>query len=370
MDNFHASSKILKALVERESYWIKKSIREYANKKVVVFTAGPTAQKFVETLWEDFGIEAECLIDNNEALRGKILGGKTVAHKPWESNPNYGNEYFTIVASSFENYEEISKQLNEIGVSAYIYWYPFLVVKYLDRYLTILERLDDELSKCSYLTSIYNLLTNDTKFIRYSGKQYFGHPRFAMSFYDVIVDAGASVGDSMEQYVIKGHGDVYVYMFEPFEQLHPAIIARRERICKEWDLDVNRLVLVPAGVAEETATTNMYISNIDGRKCLVQCGSGNTTSTVYSLDDYFKNKKPPTIIKADIEGMELAMLKGAEGILRNSKPKLAISIYHSPVDMASIVEYLISLNVGYKFAVRNHSTYFGDTLLYAWTEVA
>jgi FkbM family methyltransferase len=368
MNNFHASSKILKTLVERECYWIKKSISEYANKKVAVFTAGPTAQKFVKNLREDFGIEAECLIDNNEALTGKILGGKTVVNKPWESNPNYGNEYFTIVASSFENYEEISKQLNGVGISAYIYWYPFLMVKYLDRCLTIVERLDDELSKCSYLASIYNILTNDPKFVWYSGEQYFGHPRFAMGVNDVIVDAGAAVGDSMEQYVIKGHGDVYVYMFEPFEQCHSAIIARRERICKEWDLDANRLVLVLAGVAEKTATTNMYISNIDGRKSLIQSDSGNTTSTVYSLDDYFKNKKPPTIIKADIEGMELAMLKGAEGILRNNKPKLAISIYHSPVDMASIAEYLICFNVGYKFAVRNHSTCFGDTLLYAWAE--
>ncbi|RLB34963.1 MAG: hypothetical protein DRH12_17020 [Deltaproteobacteria bacterium] len=84
------------------------------------------------------------------------------------------------------------------------------------------------------------------------------------------------------------------------------------------------------------------------------------------LDDFLRTKKV-TLIKADIEGMELSMLKGAKRIISLWKPKLAICVYHYPNDLLDIIQYLQHLVPQYKFALRHHSPRQLETVLYAWT---
>ncbi len=90
----------------------------------------------------------------------------------------------------------------------------------------------------------------------------------------------------------------------------------------------------------------------------------NTIDSV-ALDDYFADKEPPTFIKMDVEGAELDALHGAERIIREHKPKLAVCIYHKKEDLVDIPKYLIGLDVGYKFYVRNYSLCGVETVLYA-----
>jgi len=73
----------------------------------------------------------------------------------------------------------------------------------------------------------------------------------------------------------------------------------------------------------------------------------------------------PTFINMDIEGVELAALKGAETLIKESKPDLAISAYHAPNDIWEIPLYLEGLRLGYKFYLRNYSSFISDTVLYA-----
>ncbi|MGN0909664.1 MAG: FkbM family methyltransferase, partial [Succinivibrio sp.] len=81
------------------------------------------------------------------------------------------------------------------------------------------------------------------------------------------------------------------------------------------------------------------------------------------LDDYFFEK--PTFIKMDIEGAELDCLKGAERILRELKPKLAICLYHKPFDIFEIPFYLKKIVPEYTFKIRQHQRSFADLVLYA-----
>jgi len=86
-----------------------------------------------------------------------------------------------------------------------------------------------------------------------------------------------------------------------------------------------------------------------------------------SLDEYLKDEKEKvTFIKMDIEGAELNALKGAERIIREQKPKLAICIYHKPEDVWEIPSLLLNFVSDYKFYIR-HNTYsfLYDTTLYA-----
>ena len=60
------------------------------------------------------------------------------------------------------------------------------------------------------------------------------------------------------------------------------------------------------------------------------------------------------------------MLHGAANIIRRSKPKAAISIYHSIYDFFRIPLYLKELVPEYRFAVRQHWNSYDETVLYAF----
>lgn len=59
----------------------------------------------------------------------------------------------------------------------------------------------------------------------------------------------------------------------------------------------------------------------------------------------------PDVIKIDVEGAELSVLRGAQGTLREAKPKIFLST-HSDMLRSTCLEYLEEL--GYTFEVMNH----------------
>ncbi len=68
---------------------------------------------------------------------------------------------------------------------------------------------------------------------------------------------------------------------------------------------------------------------------------GDISIEVRRLDDILGNR-PVTFIKMDIEGSELAALRGAERIIRQQRPKLAICVYHKPEDMWEIPNFILN----------------------------
>lgn len=72
-----------------------------------------------------------------------------------------------------------------------------------------------------------------------------------------------------------------------------------------------------------------------------------------------------TFIKLDVEGAELAALRGAERTIREQRPKLAICLYHKPEDVWTIPRLVLEYNPSYKFYLRHYSLSYGETVLYA-----
>lgn len=75
----------------------------------------------------------------------------------------------------------------------------------------------------------------------------------------------------------------------------------------------------------------------------------------------------PTFISMDIEGTEPDALKGAERLIRQSRPDLGICVYHAPNHLWEIPLYLHDLNLGYRFYLRNYTGFAIETVLYATT---
>ena len=67
----------------------------------------------------------------------------------------------------------------------------------------------------------------------------------------------------------------------------------------------------------------------------------------------------------DIEGAELDALIGAEKTIRENVPDLGICVYHSPNHLWEIPLFLNNLDLGYRFYLRNYTSFMHETVLYA-----
>ena len=67
----------------------------------------------------------------------------------------------------------------------------------------------------------------------------------------------------------------------------------------------------------------------------------------------------------DVEGYEEHVLLGAEKIIRNQHPVMAVSVYHKKADIWRLPGLLLEYNKDYCFYMRHYSAANGDTVLYA-----
>lgn len=86
-----------------------------------------------------------------------------------------------------------------------------------------------------------------------------------------------------------------------------------------------------------------------------------------SIDDWVNRHNPGKVdfIKMDIEGAELDALRGAIKTLKHFRPRLAIALYHRPEDIYQIPDFLVSLNLGYRYYLKHPTAAGFETVLLA-----
>lgn len=77
-------------------------------------------------------------------------------------------------------------------------------------------------------------------------------------------------------------------------------------------------------------------------------GSG-TSKKITKVDTLLRDEEKIDYLKADLEGFELEMLKGAAEIIKKHKPKIAITSYHRQNVSDEITSYIKSIVPEYKF---------------------
>ena len=78
-----------------------------------------------------------------------------------------------------------------------------------------------------------------------------------------------------------------------------------------------------------------------------------------------KTGEKATFIKMDIEGSELNAIEGAKDTIVNEKPRLALCIYHKPMDIIEIPSRILELVPEYKLFIRHYGSHFGEEVMYA-----
>lgn len=206
----------------------------------------------------------------------------------------------------------------------------------------------------------------------YEGNQYWAIPEFQYLAPDpkgVMVDAGAYVGDTLEEFVWRTRG-VFdrIHAFEPNPRLLAAMRQRATRLQQEWALREGAICCNQAGLGEEESGLPFFdpgVGNMAG-SFLFSHGQEVGTLCVRTLDNYLAGA-PVTLIKADIEGFEMPLLRGATASVKRCAPRVAICLYHRITDLFEIPLFLKNLVPGYKMAIRHHSLSQDESVLYCWT---
>ncbi len=95
----------------------------------------------------------------------------------------------------------------------------------------------------------------------------------------------------------------------------------------------------------------------------------DTPVEVMSLDSFETQRRCSiSYIKADLEGFEVEMLRGAKEVIRANKPKIAITTYHVASHAEEIRRLLLHINPSYRLRVRGVEERTGaPVMLHAWT---
>jgi FkbM family methyltransferase len=181
---------------------------------------------------------------------------------------------------------------------------------------------------------------------------------------DVVIDAGGCWGDSALYFAheVGENGKVYSFEFMP-DSLE--IFERNMSLNPE----LSRIIKLVRNPLWSKSGEQLFVEGSGPGASVVPHSSDPSATRVetYTIDDLVSNEKLKRVdfIKMDIEGAELEALRGAESTIRQFRPKLAISLYHKLNDIWEIPQYIDSLGLGYKFALKHVTIHAEETILYA-----
>jgi FkbM family methyltransferase len=186
--------------------------------------------------------------------------------------------------------------------------------------------------------------------------QYFPHDVPLNKGYARFVDCGAYVGDTAMR-LTETVGNIEAYIgFEPDADN----FLRLAHTVKELKEKLSPAFLYPCAVGGANGVVNFAPAEGSG----TISNEGQAHVQVIRLDETLINFQP-SFIKMDIEGMELSALQGAENIIRDYDPDLAVCVYHNISDYFEIPLLLSRMNPRYRFYLRTHSSCTMETVLYA-----
>jgi FkbM family methyltransferase len=172
---------------------------------------------------------------------------------------------------------------------------------------------------------------------------------------DVVIDAGAWIGDFSAYAVSKG---AISYAFEPTEDSYKIL-------CETRKLNEEKIVPVQKGLGDYCGNIDILIKgDYNTANSMIPKGNNITTIkreeiAIITLDQFVEENRLTKVdfIKADIEGAERDMLRGAFNVLKTFAPKLAICTYHLPDDPEVLEKIILEANPNYTIKHLQHKLF-------------
>ncbi len=119
---------------------------------------------------------------------------------------------------------------------------------------------------------------------------------------------------------------------------------------------------------DEDTTLSFSVDEVSPSNSRIGSDIGLPSKTTKAIKlDIFASQRdiPIDLIKLDVEGAEMNVLKGAERMIAAHKPQCAISTYHRREHLLDVPEFLLSLNPDYVFSMYAYNACFIDVVLHA-----
>lgn len=225
----------------------------------------------------------------------------------------------------------------------------------------IYKSLADDKSRETLLAYINQKISMDYKYLKSvkADIQYFDPEIVKLTENEALVDAGAFIGDTALSFIhqLEKSGinawDA-IYSFEPDP--------RNYKKLSELNIDNFQTYMLATSDHRESVS---FSTVGKGSSSGITVNDENSIQIQSDVIDDVLDGKNVTFIKMDVEGYELASLKGARRIIENQRPKLAICIYHKRNDLWEIQKYIESIVDGYKFYIRAYEDTATELVLYA-----
>lgn len=182
---------------------------------------------------------------------------------------------------------------------------------------------------------------------------YYEIPETTVSSTDVVLDCGAAEG--MFSLMIMDRCK-HVYAIEPL----PIFITSLNKSFEGF----SNVSVLPLALSDVPGKAFMDDNSIASSVS----DSGNTEISLDTVDNlFFKNSIKVDYLKADLEGFEMSMLRGAAKTIAAYKPKIAITTYHKAEHADEIEGFLKEINPNYNFKLKGIEERAGaPVMLHAW----
>lgn len=179
-------------------------------------------------------------------------------------------------------------------------------------------------------------------------------PETRIGFGDVVFDCGAAEG----LFTLLHHTRAtHTYAIEPL----PAYQSALEKTFQGR----SDVTVLPCALSDFVGTGRLFNRGISSALSDGQEGAEVCVDTIDHVCETLHVH--PTFIKADVEGSEQALLRGAATTIRRYGPRLAVTCYHETNDCSEMVSFLTSLVPDYKFSLVGYELPDGKPImLHAW----
>lgn len=359
----------------RDDLCLKNEINllQKTHEPIVLFGAGCTSEFIVDQM-HSLGICPKYFCDNDAAKKGKEIAGLEVLSP--EDLQKMQNGYYYITTQLY--FREIKQQLLDLGIIKekimqcdIIYQFPWerQIVPFLKEYGDKLERFYDRLQD----TKSKKVFENRWKFLLTRRREYMTSIHDNLPYFDAsiidpnqirnYIDLGTYTGDTIEQFCKLNHSYHHIWGFEPDKDLEKTANANLKQyrditIAPYATSDFDGSMQVQSGLGVMQTIANQYEGNTSTGQVFDVC----------KLDSYFADQDLEScFVKMDIEGAEMATVRGMENFMKRNAPMMAICIYHKLEDIIEIPELMDSYNLvggGVKYYLRHYSDNQTETVLF------
>lgn len=329
------------------------------SKRVVLCGAGNLGRRIAALLLAD-AFQVLAFADNNTSKWGSVVDGVQVL-SPSDAAQRFGDSAVFVICiwhpSATSGISQFERQLTGLGCKCVV---PFLWVvwKYADDTLPnylwdlpskgLLEAGDvlrafnlmqDEYSRSEFVTQVRMRLLGDFSSVvpPASHEQYFPDDVYTRIEDECFVDCGAFDGDTIRAFYDFTRGQFRrIIGFEADPRNFSVLQENMRQLIGALD----RFICHPSAVGAECGTVRFDASGNLGAHVADQGGIEVPATTL----DVALQDEHPTFIKMDIEGAEPDALKGGAKVISQSRPVLAICVYHQqnhlwriPLQIAELV---------------------------------